>query len=101
VADRGFTSAPNRRHLAADRDGYILGEKLRSGSAQASAALSRQGRYQQVSDNLQVKEVKISEHERFVVVSYNPDAADRDAAAHVYGSSAVTDENGLVIFPRW
>ena len=32
VADRGFTSAANRRHLAAGADGYILGEKLRSGS---------------------------------------------------------------------
>lgn len=30
VADRGFTSTQNRRHLAAGADGYILGEKLRS-----------------------------------------------------------------------
>jgi transposase len=79
VADRGFTSAANRRHLGAGGDGYILGEKLRSGSAEATAALSRQGRYQQVSENLRVKEVNISEHERFVIC-HNPDAADRDAA---------------------
>jgi hypothetical protein len=79
VADRGFTSVANRRHLSAGGDGYILGEKLRSGSPEATAALSRQGRYQQVSENLRVKEVKISEHERFVVC-HNPDAADRDAA---------------------
>ena len=79
VADRGFTSAANRRHLAAGADGYILGEKLRSGSAEATAALSRQGRYQQVAENLRVKEVKVSEHERFVVC-HNPEAADRDAA---------------------
>jgi hypothetical protein len=79
VADRGFTSTQNRRHLAAGADGYILGEKLRSGSPEAAAALSRQGRYQQVSANLRVKEVKVSEHERFVVC-HNPDAADRDAA---------------------
>ena len=52
VADRGFTSAANRRHLAAGADGYILGEKLRSGSPEAAAALSRQGRYQQVAENL-------------------------------------------------
>ncbi len=51
----------------------------RSGSAEATAALSRQGRYQQVVENLRLKEVKISEHERFVVCS-NPAAADRDAA---------------------
>src|SRR5690606_27696566 len=79
VADRGFTSAANRRHLAAGGGGYILGEKLRSGSPEATAALARQGRYQQVAENLPVKEVKISEHERFVVC-HNPEAADRDAA---------------------
>jgi Transposase DDE domain len=78
VADRGFTSAANRRHLAAGGDGYILGEKLRSGSHEATAALARPGRYQDVSANLRVKEVKVSEHERFVVC-HNPDAADRDA----------------------
>jgi hypothetical protein len=78
VADRGFTSAENRRHLTAGGHGYILGEKLRSGSPEAKAALSRQGRYQQVRDNLRVKEVKVSEHERFIIC-HNPAAADRDA----------------------
>jgi hypothetical protein len=79
VADRGFTSAANRRHLTAGGGGYILGEKLRSGSAEATAAMARQGRYQEVSANLRVKEVKISDTERFVVC-HNPDPADRDAA---------------------
>ncbi|MCY7341086.1 MAG: IS1634 family transposase [Pseudonocardia sp.] len=79
VADRGFTSAANRRHLAAGGSGYILGEKLRSGSVEATAALARQGRYQEVSANLRVKEVRISESERFVVC-HSPDAAIRDAA---------------------
>jgi hypothetical protein len=45
VADRGFTSAENRRYLRAGDHHYIVGEKLRSGSAEATAALSRQGRY--------------------------------------------------------
>jgi hypothetical protein len=79
VADRGFTSAANRRHLSAGGDGYILGEKLRGGSPEAAAALARPGRYQDVTDNLRVKEVKVSEHERFLVC-HNPEAADRDAA---------------------
>lgn len=79
VADRGFTSKENRRALAAGAGGYILGEKLRSGSAEAAAALSRPGRYATVADNLRVKEVRISEHERFIVC-HNPDTADRDAA---------------------
>jgi hypothetical protein len=82
VADRGFTSAANRRHLMAGGGGYILGEKLRSGSAEATAALARQGRYQQVRDNLRVKEVNLSDitgtDERFVIC-HNPQAAERDA----------------------
>ena len=79
VADRGFSSAENRRYLQRGAGGYMIGEKLRSGSAEAQAVLSRQGRYQQVAGNLQVKEVRISDTDRFVIC-YNPDAAVRDAA---------------------
>src|SRR3954465_9012720 len=79
VGDRGFTSAANRRDLRAGGHGYILGERLRSGSADAQAALARPGRYQLVADNLQVKEVKIRDDERFIVC-FNPETADRDAA---------------------
>jgi len=79
VADRGFSSAQNRRELRRGGGHYIIGEKLRSGSAEATAALSRQGRYQHVRDNLQVKEVKIATDERFVIC-YNPEQAERDAA---------------------
>jgi Transposase DDE domain len=79
VADRGFASAENRRYLRTGDNHYIIGEKLRSGSAEADAALSRQGRYQEVAENLRVKEVRISESERFVIC-YNPEAAQRDAA---------------------
>jgi hypothetical protein len=35
VADRGFTSAENRRYLRKGGGSYIIGEKLRSGSAEA------------------------------------------------------------------
>ena len=79
VADRGFSSAQNRRELRRGGGHYIIGEKLRSGSAEATAALSRQGRYQHVRDNLQVKEVRIAEDERFVIC-FNPEQAERDAA---------------------
>jgi hypothetical protein len=78
VADRGFASAENRRFLRRGDHHYIIGERLRSGSAEATAALQRQGRYQQVTDNLRVKEVRISDAERFVIC-YNPEQADRDA----------------------
>jgi hypothetical protein len=79
VADRGFTSAENRRYLRKGGSHYIIGEKLRSGSAEAGAALSRQGRYQEVAENLRVKEVRIAEDERFVIC-HNPEGAERDAA---------------------
>jgi len=79
VADRGFTSADNRRYLRKGDHHYIIGEKLRSGSAEADAALSRQGRYQDVAENLRVREVKISDSERFVIC-FNPEGAERDAA---------------------
>ena len=79
VADRGFTSAENRRYLRKGGNHYIIGEKLRSGSAEAGAALSRQGRYQDVAENLRVKEVRIAEDERFVIC-HNPEGAERDAA---------------------
>ena len=83
AADRGFTSEDNRRELMAGGDGYILGEKMRSGSAVAKAALSRPGRYQQVADNMAVKEVRIGDQtgaqDRFIVC-FNADTANRDAA---------------------
>lgn len=79
VADRGFASAENRRFLQQGAGGYILGEKLRAGTAEADAALARQGRYATVADNLQVKEVNIGADDRFVIC-FNPEAAERDAA---------------------
>jgi hypothetical protein len=79
VADRGFTSQKNRRKLMQGGGGYIIGEKLRSGSGEVRAALSRQGRYATVRHNMQVKEVSIGTDDRFVLC-YNPDQATRDAA---------------------
>jgi hypothetical protein len=79
VADRGFTSAANRRALMQGGGGYIIGEKLRSNSPEIKAALSRQGRYATVRDNLQVKEVNVGTHDR-MIICYNPAQAERDAA---------------------
>jgi hypothetical protein len=80
VADRGFSSVKNRRFLQQGAGGYIIGEKLRSESPHVKTALSRQGRYQQVAGNLQVKEVRIADAEDRFIICYNPDAAERDAA---------------------
>jgi hypothetical protein len=79
VADRGFASSENRRLLRRGADAYIMAEKLRGGSAEAQAALGRAGRYREVAGNLRIKEVRISESERFVIC-HNPEAAARDAA---------------------
>ena len=56
--------------------------KLRSGMPETEAALSRQGRYRTVRDNLRVKEVRVGDGdaaERFVVC-HNPAEAERDRA---------------------
>ena len=78
VADRGFSSAQNRRYLRQGDHHYIIGEKLRSNSPEITAALSRQGRYTTIAANMRVKEVRVSDSERFVIC-HNPEAADRDA----------------------
>lgn len=80
VTDRGFSSRRNRRYLQRGAGHYIIAEKLRSDSPDIKTALSRQGRYQTVADNLQVKEVRIDDAGDRFVICYNPDAATRDAA---------------------
>jgi hypothetical protein len=80
VAGRGFSSKENRKFLQSGGGAYIIGEKLRSGSAEAKAALSRQGRYKTVAGNLQVKEVRLPHAGDRFVICFNPDQAVRDAA---------------------
>jgi hypothetical protein len=82
VLDRGFSSARNRRYLQRGGGHYIVGEKLRSASKEAQAALARQGRYHTVEGNLRVKQVRIDDgvnRDRFVIC-HNPDRAVRDHA---------------------
>ena len=79
--DRGFNSEENRRYLQRGGGHYIVGEKLRSDSAEANAALARQGRYRVVADNLRVKEVRVDDatmRDRFVIC-HNQERARRDA----------------------
>ena len=90
VADRGFTSAENRRYLRRGGNHYIIGEKLRSGSAEAAAALSRQGRCRDVAGNLKVREVRIAGDERFIIC-FNPGAAGRDAAVRARMIAQLTE----------
>jgi hypothetical protein len=78
VADRGFSSGENRRYLQRGGGHYIIGEKLRTGSAEVQAALSRQGRYASVRDNMMVKEVTIEDAGDRFVICFNPEQAERD-----------------------
>jgi len=99
VADRGFSSAENRRYLQRGGGHYIIGEKLRTGSADVQAALSRQGRYATVRDNMKVKEVKIPDAGDRFVICYNPEAATRDQAVRddlvTQLSEKITGTDGL------
>jgi Transposase DDE domain len=80
VVDRGFSSDENLRYLTRAGGHWIAGERMRDGSPDAQAALSRQGRYQTVKDNLRVKEVRVGEGDaakRFIIC-HNPAEADRE-----------------------
>jgi transposase len=80
VVDRGFSSDENLRYLTRAGGHWIAGEKMRDGSKDAQAALSRQGRYRTVRDNLRVKEVRVGDGDaakRFIVC-HNPAEAQRD-----------------------
>ncbi|MEZ5223340.1 MAG: IS1634 family transposase [Ilumatobacteraceae bacterium] len=81
VVDRGFSSDKNLDYLRRAGGHWIAGEKMRDGSADAQAALSRQGRYQTVRDNLRVKEVRLDDNTgKRWIVCHNPFEAERDQA---------------------
>jgi hypothetical protein len=82
VMDRGMAGRSQRAALQRGGGHVIVGEKLRAGTKEAEAVLSRPGRYRRVRDNLEIKEVRLargSEDRRFVLVR-NPDQAVRDRA---------------------
>ena len=80
VVDRGFSSAANLAYVTRAGGHWIAGERMRDGSADATAALARQGRYRRVRDNLRVKEVGLGQADaaRRFVVCHNPTQAERD-----------------------
>ena len=78
VMDTGFNSKENLRTLRSTGGHYIAGCKLRSGMAETKIALSRQGRYQQIKDNLRVKDIRVGQGDSATryVVCHNPAEAD-------------------------
>jgi transposase len=93
VTDSGFSSRENMAYLQRAGGHYICGVKMRDGSAQAAQALARQGRYQDVRDNLRVKEVKLaSDPQRRWIICHNPIEATRDKTRRDSQLAAITQE---------
>lgn len=81
VVDRGFSSDDNLDYLTRGGGQFICGEKMRDGSPNTQAALSRPGRYRVVRDNLEVKEVRLTpDATRRFIVCHNPLEATKDKA---------------------
>ena len=81
VVDRGFSADVNLAYLRRAGGHWIAGERMRDGSPDAQAALSRQGRYQTVRDNLRIKEVRLDDTSgKRWIVCHNPLEAERDKA---------------------
>ncbi len=98
VVDRGFSSDENLRYLTRAGGHWIAGERMRDGSPDAHAALSRQGRYQTVRDNLRVKEVRIGDGDaamRFVIC-HNPAEAERERTQREQTIQRLQDELGRI-----
>jgi transposase len=94
VVDSGFSGQANLRHLRCAGGHYIAGMKLRSGMPGTEEALSRQGRYHTIKDNLRVKEVKVGDSdaaERYVVC-HNPVEAERDRLRRKQRIERITSE---------
>ena len=81
VVDRGFSSADNLACLRRGGGHFIAGMRMRDGNPLVERVLSRQGRYQQVKDNLRVKEVTVDESDVRYIICHNPEQAGRDRTA--------------------
>jgi len=86
VVDRGFSSNANLDYVRRGGGQWIAGERMRDKSADATAALSRQGRFTPVTEHLHVKEAKLDSTPgiRWVICLNTAEAAKdkatRDAA---------------------
>lgn len=76
VCDRGMVSEANLAALEEAQYEYIVGMKLRGLVEVRDEVLGRAGRYHEVSEQLQVKEVWVAE--RRYVICYNPEEAEKD-----------------------
>jgi transposase len=81
IVDRGMSAEANLDYLTRAGGHYIAGERMRTGAPLVEQALSRQGRYATVRDNLRVKEVRLDTTPgRRWIICHNPDEAEREKA---------------------
>src|SRR5919202_4082406 len=82
VGDAGMVSQDNLDRLSTSGGKYILCMPMRRGDEVTHDVLQRPGRFQQVADNLRVKEVMVGEGERRrrYVVCHNPQEEKRQRA---------------------
>jgi hypothetical protein len=78
VADRGMISQKTIEGLEERKLEYILGARMRRQKEVREEVLERGGRYQEVAENLRVKEVWVED--RRYIVCHNPQEALKDAA---------------------
>jgi len=82
VGDAGMVSQDNLERLSTRGGKYIVCMPMRRGDEVTHDVLQRPGRFQQVADNLRVKEVVVGEGERHrrYVVCHNPQEEARQRA---------------------
>src|SRR5215510_14360710 len=82
VGDAGMVSQENLERLSTSGGKYIVCRPMRRGDEVTHDVLQRPGRFQQVADNLRVKEVVVGEGERRrrYVVCHNPQEEKRQRA---------------------
>ena len=83
VGDAGMVSQDNLKRLSASGGKYLLCMPMRRGDEVTHAVLQRPGRYQQVADNLRVKEVVVGKGSAVgaTVVCHHP-AEEKRQRAH-------------------
>jgi len=79
VGDAGMVSKDNLRQLSLGGGKYIVCMPIHQGGEVATEVLSRPGRYQEVAENLRVKQVEVGDGERRrrYVVCHNPQEETR------------------------
>jgi hypothetical protein len=88
IADAGFASKDSHKVLTQGGSGFMVAERLRGSDADVVQARSRQGRFRQVDEHLQVKDIIVGDgpaRQRSVMVR-NLQAAERDAHGPGRGS---------------